>query len=504
MAIVSPPNASPSAPPPAAPEQIAPPLEEQGIIEQPMPPPAGRERSGGLLAGLLLVSVGVTALFAIWLPGGGAWLFLGLGTAFVLARVLTGRTGYAVPAGLLLGFGAFVWLSETGMLNGPAAGGMFFICLGLGFLLSYVIAGTPQAVWPVVPGLVLIGFGAFIQATTFGFSYAQFWWLANYWPLILVTLGIWLLFRDRLPNEARAPVAIAGTAVLILIGLLVAAAAVTSAGIGSYRGPVPMPAPWSLVPAPVGAPPQQDSLTLSAPVEGVSVIQLDNSSGTTTVRPTTGSELTVQATRHYWSGAQAPDVVLVPTGGVLRVEASAVPNTYVDYVVDAPTALGANIRSASGAVTISGLSGATNIVTASGAVDARDLAGSSSIETASGAIRMSNIGGELRVNSVSGSIHGVGIHRVIAAHSMSGAIDLNGDFASPAQIDSVSGSVDLAFTSAAAAHIEASSVSGDVRLSGLELVGQSTGPHTFSGNLGSGGPTISVHTTSGAIRLLGS
>src|SRR5579859_194012 len=99
---------------PTEPTQVADtPSAPQPAVAEPEPPPPSRPPGhGGVVAGLILVSIGLTALFAMWLPGGGAWLFLGLGAAFVVARVVANRRGYAVPAGLLLGFGAFVWLTE--------------------------------------------------------------------------------------------------------------------------------------------------------------------------------------------------------------------------------------------------------------------------------------------------------------------------------------------------------------------------------------------------------
>src|SRR5204863_1610018 len=111
-------------------------------------------------------------------------------------------------------------------------------------------------------------------------------------------------------------------------------------------------------------------------------------------------------------------------------------------------------------------------------------------------------GGDVRVSSASGGIFGTEVDRVSDAHSMSGGIDVSGDFAGSAQIGSVSGSVMLRFTPAAAVHIDATSLSGDVSSAGLGLTGQATGPHSLSGNLGSGGQTVSVHTTSGSIRLV--
>jgi hypothetical protein len=213
------------------------------------PESAAAPRPRGVGGGLILIAVGVVALFGIWFPGGGAWLFLGLGVAFAIARVLTGRYGYAVPAGILLGFGSFIWFTDAGVLAGPAAGGTFFIFLGLGFLAAYAIAARPGAAWPVFPALVLIAFGVFVQATTYGASFGQFRWLAQYWPLALVAVGAWLLLRDRIPASARTPVAVTGASALVLIGLLVAAAGMSTMA-DSYAGiPMPMFRAWPALPS---------------------------------------------------------------------------------------------------------------------------------------------------------------------------------------------------------------------------------------------------------------
>lgn len=503
MSIASPPNPTSTAPviepgPPSAPVYRTSPVE---------PELPERRRHGGVVGGLILIALGITFLFGTWFPAGGAWLFLGLGTAFLVARVLTGRYGYAVPAGILLGFGTFVWFSETGFLSGPGAGGLFFVFLGLGFLASYAIAGRPEAVWPVLPGLLLIGFGAFVQASLFGAPFAQYWWLAQYWPLSLIVVGAWVLLRNQIPAAARTPVAIVGASLLILIGLLVAAAGLATVT-GPYgRGPMPMPMPWPMFQVPLGTPPIQDSVTLSAPTAGLTSIRLANTSGSTVVRATEGSTINVQATRHYWSADRAPALQLVPADGVLVMEATPVgfdrgDGTYIDYVIETPSALGAGIRSASGSIDLSGLDGPVRIESASGSVDARDLRGSTVIKSASGGIRMANISGDLQVTSVSGGIAGAGVDRVSDAHSTSGSINLTGDFATDAQIGSTSGSVTLRLPPTASAHIDATSVSGDVNAADVALTSRLTGPHALSGTIASGGPTISIHTSSGSIRLL--
>jgi Putative adhesin/Domain of unknown function (DUF5668) len=503
MSIAPPPNPVSTLPvteavPPSAPAYTTAPIEP----ERPEP-----RRRGGVVGGVLLIALGLVVLFNTWFPAGGAWLFLGLGAAFLVARVLTGRYGFAVPAGILLGFGSFVWFTETGFLNGPAAGGMFFVFLGLGFVASYAIGARRQATWPVLPAILLIGFGAFVQASMFGALFAQYWWLAQYWPVSLIAAGAWLLLRNQIPASARTPVAIIGTGVVILIGLLVAAAGVATVAGPNARGPVPMPMAWPMFQAPFGNPPIQDTITLSAPTAGMNSIRLVNTSGNTVVRATEGSEVRVQATRHYWTADRAPDVQLVPSSGALVVEATPVgfgpgDATYIDYVVEAPSALGADVRSASGSIDVSGLGGPVRMETASGSIDARNLQGSTVISTTSGGVRMANISGDVRVASVSGGIGGAGIDRLSDAHSISGGINLTGGFADNAQVASTSGSVMLRFTRAASVHVDATSLSGDVSAPGLEASSQLTGPHSFSGNIGNGGPTVSVHTTSGSIRLL--
>lgn len=505
MSVVSPPEVPPS----ASIEKPLAPTPPRAYANPPREPDSARRHrpGGGVGAGLILIALGIVALFGTWFPAGGAFLFLGLGAAFLVARALTGRSGYAVPAGILLGFGAFVWLSDAGMLSRAGSGSIFFVCLGLGFLAVYAIAARPQAVWPVIPAIVLIGFGALIQATTFGVPYAQFWSLAQFWPLSLVAIGAWLLLRDRVPVAARTPVAMLGAGVLILVGLLVAAAGIASVGTPYARWPMqmPMPMPWPMFQVPFGNPPIQDSITVSAPANSLHSIRLVNTSGSTVVRSTSASEVTVQATRHYWTADQAPDVRLTPSNGVLIVESTPVTfggaATYVDYLIDAPAALGADLRSASGSIAVSGFNGPVRIESASGGIDARDLQGSVVIGTASGGVRMASIDGEVQVSSASGGIVGSAVDRVRDVHSMSGGIDLGGAFATDGQIGSTSGSVVLRFTPRASAHIDANSLSGGVTASGLGLNGEVAGPHSLSGNLAAGGPTVAVRTTSGSIQL---
>ena len=59
------------------------------------------------------------------------------GAAFLVGRLTTGRYGYAVPAGILSGIGAYIILQETVAPRGLNSGGLFFLLFGLGFGLIY-------------------------------------------------------------------------------------------------------------------------------------------------------------------------------------------------------------------------------------------------------------------------------------------------------------------------------------------------------------------------------
>jgi hypothetical protein len=392
------------------------------------PPP--KRTSGGITGGLILIALGAVFLAGNVLNTSGAWLFVGLGIAFLIARIMTGQYGFAVPAGVLLGFGAFVGLTESRTIFGDQAGGLFFVCLGLGFVAAYIIGGRPAAVWPFFPAAALVAFGLLMQGWLLGLAVDQWWWLSQYWPLALVLVGAWLLVRPWIPPAARAPLAILGVTVLVVFGLLVAASGVARVGAPVAR---------------MMGPPLQDTQVLTAPLQGA--LQVNNVSGRTTLRASTGSEVRVEAVRRYWTDAAAPVVSLSPTPGGLTLQATMPPGSgSVDYTIDVPASASAAVQSVSGEVEIVGLSGAVTAQTVSGSIDVRDISG------------------DLRATSTSGGIF-------------------------------------IRFPPGASAQINATTMSGGIRTNGLPATPQRPDARTFSTTLGSGSSHVEVRTTSGGIML---
>src|SRR2546427_8635504 len=96
-----------------------------------------------------LFTVGKVFLLSNLIPerGRGGLVVLGLGAAFLIGRVTTGRYGYAVPAGILLAIGTYISLQDLQMFQAIRGGGPFFVLLGFGFALVYVIGARPGAGW---------------------------------------------------------------------------------------------------------------------------------------------------------------------------------------------------------------------------------------------------------------------------------------------------------------------------------------------------------------------
>jgi len=156
-----------------------------------------RERQRGLVAGLILIVLGL-AFFAgqyVQVPG---WVFLSaLGVIFLVVYLVQRAYGYLVPAGMLLGLGAGLALGGEG---GRFGGGVIVGGLGVGFLAIYVIDRLytrASTVWPLYPGGILALVGLLLVLAAQGLIPRDVLiLLATWWPLGLVLIGAWLIFRQ--------------------------------------------------------------------------------------------------------------------------------------------------------------------------------------------------------------------------------------------------------------------------------------------------------------------
>jgi len=432
---------------------------------------------------LALITVGVVFLLGnlIPAPGRGGLILLGLGIAFAIGRVTTGRYGYAVPAGILLGIGSYVALQEMVGTQPLQNSSWFFILLGLGFAATYLIGMRPGAVWPLFPATVLIVLGVVLVAWQGASPIASFAWLASYWPAALVLIGLWLLFRDHLPAEVRRPIGIFGGVALLAYGLLAAMATVASAG--SFAGPT-----FNFN---FGMTPYTDTISLAQPITTGDTFTVDNTSGKTTVRVGGSGAVQVTATRHFSVKDQPPEVRLVPdaprsvTLNMPDDRAFGQHNT-VDYDIQVPAGVLVTARSSSGALEVSGVQGAVQA------------------ESSSGPITLNDIGGDLTARSNSGRIRGNQLRHVRNVQSSSGSVSLDGEFVDPAQIQTSSGSVELTFRPASAVQLDIQTNSGSIRQRGLTLANQTNNTrNSLRGTIGTPAPgaDLKIQTSSGSVTL---
>jgi hypothetical protein len=163
-----------------------------------------------LAVGVLLLAVGVYFLAAQFYPALGEWIniefswpliVIGVGIFLLVIGLLVGEPDMAVPALIVGGIGGILYYQNT---TGDWDSWAFAWALipgfvGLGMLVSAVLGSRDRGnisggLWLLVISAVLfLIFGSFLGGPEL---------LGNYWPVLLILLGIWLLARAVLRRRA--------------------------------------------------------------------------------------------------------------------------------------------------------------------------------------------------------------------------------------------------------------------------------------------------------------
>ena len=168
----------------------------------------------GIFWGVVFGVAGLVFLYMLvndrnnWWAAFPAFTLLGLAASSVLPSALDAYRGLVFFAGISLGFwwvyftGTERWwaIIPAGVLltlgivssveNAPslATGGLFFLGLGLTFILVAVLPGGGGRSWALIPGTILLLFGALLGTPYRG--------ITNYvWPAILIILGGYFVVR---------------------------------------------------------------------------------------------------------------------------------------------------------------------------------------------------------------------------------------------------------------------------------------------------------------------
>jgi hypothetical protein len=468
-------------------------------------PPHRRWQDRETGAALLLILLGAAFLALNTFALGGSALFLVLGAAFAGARLTTGRYGFAVPAGVLLGFGAYVVLHEAALL--PADDGTwFFYLLALGFVATYAIGARLAATWPFYPAAALGAFGALLSWRDSLAPLAQLAWTGRLWPVALVLAGVWLPARDRLTPAARQVTGAAIFALIILGGIVAVGAAIAAAdpaARGAATGAWPGGIAWSAT--------HTETATFSAPAAAGDTLRVATPNGNVVLRAASGREISTTATKRFSNRDQVPVVELVPAAGGWSLAATVPPAARtifgsaarVDLDVAVPAGSRVVVQTGSGDVVARDLAAGVEAQTGSGTIDAGHINGAATLRTGSGDIRLDGVSGEVQATTGSGAIRGQDLPALRLATTGSGSIRLSGVFSGDAQVRTGSGDVTVGVARSSSVRIAARTDSGRVLVRDLTLADQRGDWRSVSGTVGTGGGTLTINTGSGNVTLTG-
>ena len=170
---------------------------------------------GGIFWGMVFAAGGLIFLYMLinnrenWWLAFPAFTLLGLAASSFLPDFLQAYRGFVFFAGISLGFwwvyftGPDRWwaIIPAGILltlgvvssvedvsSGMATGGLFFLGLGLTFILVAILPGGSGRSWALIPGTLLLVFGALLGTPYRG--------LTDYlWPAVLILLGGYFVLR---------------------------------------------------------------------------------------------------------------------------------------------------------------------------------------------------------------------------------------------------------------------------------------------------------------------
>ena len=117
----------------------------------------------------------------------GLVFFIGLSLAFwwVYFTNTSDHWWAIIPGGVLLTLGVVSSLEDV---SGFETGGLFFLGLGLTFMLVALLPGGKGRSWALIPGTILLVFGAFLGITDSDIT-------GYLWPAVLIALGGYFVFR---------------------------------------------------------------------------------------------------------------------------------------------------------------------------------------------------------------------------------------------------------------------------------------------------------------------
>ena len=178
-----------------------------------------RNRGARIVGGILLIGLGLYLLLVQFYPDlrffeSWSWplIIVGIGALLLVFGMIGGEPGMAVPACIVGGIGLILYYqNETGDWGSWAyAWTLIPGFVGVGTILAGLFGDNPRKA--IVDGLTTILFSGVlfvVFSTIFGGPVS----LGDYWPVLLIVLGFWILISYFLrgPSKKKRVVVTAST-----------------------------------------------------------------------------------------------------------------------------------------------------------------------------------------------------------------------------------------------------------------------------------------------------
>lgn len=247
--------------------------------------------------------------------------------------------------------------------------------------------------------------------------------------------------------------------------------------------------------------------TLTLAPGGQFVLQSDGGSVTVTGSPDSGARIVITSNRSDLQSLYS--FSFDSSDGVARVTAKKksfftwFSNVNLHFEVAVPSKTRVSIRTGGGSLKIASLEGEQNLNTAGGSVQASNIHGNVVAHTSGGGISMNSVDGSLDANTSGGTIHIDGLTGHVDAHTSGGSIraTLSPGNNQGGSLTTSGGSIRVSLDPAVNLNLDASTSGGNVSTD-LPVKVQGTIRHSsLRATLGSGGPTLRVHTSGGSIHI---
>lgn len=264
------------------------------------------------------------------------------------------------------------------------------------------------------------------------------------------------------------------------------------------------------------------------PVARGAEIDIENIAGSLTIIGWDSAEVQIEGT--LGDGVEGLDVEADEDGVSIEVEYDENYHgrqaTQTELTIRVPSSSPVSVETISSSIDVSGVRGALDLESVSGRISVTGMPESLDVENVSGAISIESAPDDTDLASVSGSIR-VGVAMgSLDAENVSGSIVIEGGTLAGADIETVSGSITCKATPGPQGDIDMETMSGSITLLVNAGAVASYDLETFSGtiandfgpeakklskytpekelrfNTGTGGPSISLNSFSGTIKLV--